>query len=286
MPPVTKASVRGFLGHDAAEEEGFLDVASTFIVNQIIYAVGAKQWPSLLHPVLYKYLPGFSGLMEQYSNIKDVVQRQMKDKKASGLKPLSDPSRDGRFLVNLRLHMDIQMSLCAARIHTTTTTIVQCLYDLASRQQYLPALRQEVLEVIEEHENVLKRRPASKLGDTDSFVKEVQKFCSPDLTTFQRKATAPVTLSNGFHIPKGARIEVVTAAINANADLHDNPLKSDEARSKFQVLSVSGLDLSWGYGRAACPGRFIADSLTKMVLVKVLKRYDIKMPEASLDIAQ
>ncbi|KAL0778831.1 hypothetical protein CaCOL14_005089 [Colletotrichum acutatum] len=93
MPPVTKASVRGFLGHDAAEEEGFLDVASTFIVNQIIYAVGAKQWPSLLHPVLYKYLPGFSGLMEQYSNIKDVVQRQMKDKKASGLKPLSDPSR-------------------------------------------------------------------------------------------------------------------------------------------------------------------------------------------------
>ncbi|KAK7453063.1 hypothetical protein Landi51_04058 [Colletotrichum acutatum] len=192
MPPVTKASVRGFLGHDAAEEEGFLDVASTFIVNQIIYAVGAKQWPSLLHPVLYKYLPGFSGLMEQYSNIKDVVQRQMKDKKASGLKPLSDPSR--------------------------------CLYDLASRQQYLPALRQEVLEVIEEHENVLKRRPASKLGDTDSFVKEVQKFCSPDLTTFQRKATAPVTLSNGFHIPKGARIEVVTAAINANADLHDNPL--------------------------------------------------------------
>lgn len=109
--------------------------------------------------------------------------------------------------------------------------------------------------------------------------------------TFQRKATGPVTLSNGFHIPKGARIEVATGAINADADLYDNPSEfdgmrfykkrqeSEEARSKFQVLSVSKLDLSWGYGRAACPGRFLADLLIKMVLVEVLKRYDIKMPE-------
>ncbi|KAF4774700.1 hypothetical protein HER10_EVM0002558 [Colletotrichum scovillei] len=298
IPLITKADVRGFLGHDAAEDEGFLDVASTFIINQIVYAVGAKRWPSFLHPVLYKYLPGFSGLVEQYRNGEKVVLRQMENKKSNGLKPLSDPpsvfdyvNEDGRYLDNLRLQMDIQMPLCAASIHTTTTTIVQCLYDLASRPQYLPALRQEAQEVTEQHGNVLNRRAASKLEKMDSFVKEVQRFCSPDLTTFQRKATAPVTLSNGFHIPKGARIEVATGAINADADLYDNPSEfdglrfykkrqeSDEARSKFQVLSVSKLDLSWGYGRAACPGRFLADLLIKMVLVEVLKRYDIKMPE-------
>ncbi|EXF82434.1 hypothetical protein CFIO01_01894 [Colletotrichum fioriniae PJ7] len=298
IPLITKANVRGFLGHDAAEDEDFLDVASTFIVNQIVYAVGAKQWPSFLHPILYKYLPGFSGLVEQYSNGEKVVLRQMKNKKANGLKPLSDPpsvfdyvNEDGRYLDNLRLQMDIQMPLCAASIHTTTTTVVQCLYDLASRPQYLPALRQEVQEVTKQYGDVINRRSASKLEKMDSFVKEVQRICSPDLTTFQRKATGPVTLSNGFHIPKGARIEVATGAINADADLYDNPSEfdgmrfykkrqeSDEARSKFQVLSVSKLDLSWGYGRAACPGRFLADLLIKMVLVEVLKRYDIKMPE-------
>ncbi|KAF4816653.1 Cytochrome P450 monooxygenase BOA4 [Colletotrichum siamense] len=297
IPLITKSNVRGFLGSDAAEDEVFLDVAGTFIINQIVYSIGAKQWPSFLLPIVHKYLPGFPGLAEQYSNGAEVVLRQMKNKKANGLKPLSDPpsvfdyvNDDGQYLDDLQLQMNIQMPLCAASIHTTTSTVVQCLYDLASRPEYLPALRQEIQEVTNEHGDVLTRRVASKLEKMDSFIKEVQRFCSPDLTTFQRKATGPVTLSNGFHLPKGARIEVATGAINADAALYDNPSEFDglrfykkrqteEARSKYQVLSVSKEDLAWGYGRAACPGRFLADMLIKMILVEVLKRYDIKMPD-------
>ncbi|KAI8280981.1 Cytochrome P450 monooxygenase BOA4 [Colletotrichum sp. SAR 10_98] len=172
------------------------------------------------------------GLTEQYSNGAKVVLRQMKNKKANGLKPLSDPP--------------------------------------------------SVFDYVNDD--------ASKLEKMDSFIKEVQRFCSPDLTTFQRKATGPVTLSNGFHLPKGARIEVATGAINADTALYDNPSEFDglrfykkrqteEARSKYQVLSVSKEYLAWGYGRAACPGRFLADMLIKMILVEVLKRYDIKMPD-------
>ncbi|KAI8177462.1 Cytochrome P450 monooxygenase BOA4 [Colletotrichum sp. SAR 10_75] len=232
IPLITKSNVRGFLGSDAAEDEVFLDVAGTFIINQIVYSIGAKQWPSFLLPIVHKYLPGFPGLAEQYSNGAKVVLRQMKNKKANGLKPLSDPP--------------------------------------------------SVFDYVNDD--------ASKLEKMDSFIKEVQRFCSPDLTTFQRKATGPVTLSNGFHLPKGARIEVATGAINADAALYDNPYEFDglrfykkrqteEARSKYQVLSVSKEDLAWGYGRAACPGRFLADMLIKMILVEVLKRYDIKMPD-------
>ncbi|KAL3302268.1 cytochrome P450 monooxygenase [Colletotrichum asianum] len=297
IPLITKSNVRGFLGSDAAEDEVFLDVAGTFIINQIVYSIGAKQWTSFLLPIVHKYLPGFPGLAEQYSNGAKVVLRQMKNKKANGLKPLSDPpsvfdyvNDDGQYLDDLQLQMNIQMPLCAASIHTTTSTIVQCLYDLASRPEYLPALRQEIQEVTNEHGDILTRRVASKLEKMDSFIKEVQQFCSPDLTTFQRKATGPVTLSNGFHLPKGARIEVATGAINADAALYDNPSEFDglrfykkrqteEARSKYQVLSVSKEDLAWGYGRAACPGRFLADMLIKMILVEVLNRYDIKMPD-------
>ncbi|KAI8163490.1 Cytochrome P450 monooxygenase BOA4 [Colletotrichum sp. SAR 10_70] len=229
LPP---AHEKGFLGSDAAKDEVFLDIAGTFIINQIVYSIGAKQWPSFLLPIVHKYLPGFPGLAEQYSNGAKVVLRQMKNKKANGLKPLSDPP--------------------------------------------------SVFDYVNDD--------ASKLEKMDSFIKEVQRFCSPDLTTFQRKATGPVTLSNGFHLPKGARIEVATGAINADAALYDNPSEFDglrfykkrqteEARSKYQVLSVSKEDLAWGYGRAACPGRFLADMLIKMILVEILKRYDIKMPD-------
>ncbi|KAH9236560.1 hypothetical protein K456DRAFT_1721910 [Colletotrichum gloeosporioides 23] len=64
IPLITQSNVRDFLGSDAAEDEVFLDVAGTFIINQIVYSIGAKQWPSFLLPIVHKYLPGFPGLAE------------------------------------------------------------------------------------------------------------------------------------------------------------------------------------------------------------------------------
>ena len=50
----------------------------------------------------------------------------------------------------------------------------------------------------------------------------------------------------------------------------------DNARSQF--VSANETNLSFGYGRHACPGRFFATNEIKLVLTRLILDYDIKMP--------
>lgn len=55
--------------------------------------------------------------------------------------------------------------------------------------------------------------------------------------------------------------------------------QSEGQASKHQLISVSKDDLAWGYGRHACPGRYMAEIAIKLMLAEVLLRYEIKNPE-------
>lgn len=100
----------------------------------------------------------------------------------------------------------------------------------------------------------------------------------------------PLTLSNGMRIPRGATLVLPTGAINLDGDFFESPQKfegfrfyqkrqqsPDEAR-KHQLVTVGKYDLAWGYGRHACPGRYMADVVMKLVMIEFLVRYDIKYP--------
>lgn len=98
-----------------------------------------------------------------------------------------------------------------------------------------------------------------------------------------------MTLSNGFGIPKGARIEVATGAISMDAELYENPKVFDGLRFwrlrqredegvKHQFTSVGKRDLDWGYGRHACPGRYMADITIKLLMIELLLHFEIKNP--------
>ncbi|KAI0007622.1 cytochrome P450 [Xylariaceae sp. FL0662B] len=299
LPVITKSNVRAFLGSQPAEDEVFVDVAATYVTNSIDYTFELAQVPSFLQPFIYKFLPGYDGLGKQYKEGEKVVRAMMEEKKARNLASLSNPpsvfdyiNAEGKHLDDVGLQMDIQLPLCAASIHTTTTTITQCIFDLSGRPQYIPELRDEALQVLEINNGSLAKQALVALEKLDSFIKEVQRLCSPDLTTFQRKALAPVTLSNGFRIPKDIQIEVATGAINADSTIYEKPDQfdglraykkrktSEDARNRHQVLSVSKEDLTWGFGRAACPGRFLAEMQIKMVLVEILISCELKMPDS------
>lgn len=48
--------------------------------------------------------------------------------------------------------------------------------------------------------------------------------------------------------------------------------------NKHLYVSVGKNDLSFGYGRHACPGRYLGHLNIKLVLAEILLRYDIKLP--------
>lgn len=112
----------------------------------------------------------------------------------------------------------------------------------------------------------------------------------PITASFQRKALSDITLSNGLPIPKGSRIVLPTAAINMDPDFFQDPetfdgfryyklrTANEAARNTNQMVTVGKRDLTWGYGRHACPGRYIAEVAMKLVIIEFLTRYDIRLP--------
>lgn len=66
-------------------------------------------------------------------------------------------------------------------------------------------------------------------------------------------------------------------------DLRMAAEKSDPSTSKgfgsgsnLQLTSTSANSLPWGYGKAACPGRFFASAHMKLWVAMLIRRYDFQ----------
>jgi len=101
-----------------------------------------------------------------------------------------------------------------------------------------------------------------------------------------------MTLPDGTFVPKGTKLEINTCSIHADKDLYENPEEFDGLRfykmrqgpgqeNKYKYSSVGREDLSWGFGRHACPGRYLSEVNIKLILAELLMNYDIKLCEGA-----
>lgn len=49
--------------------------------------------------------------------------------------------------------------------------------------------------------------------------------------------------------------------------------------NKHLFVTVSPESLTWGYGNHACPGRFFADTELKVILIELLRKWDIRVAD-------
>jgi cytochrome P450 len=76
----------------------------------------------------------------------------------------------------------MQIILGVASIHTSASTVTQTLYDLAAMPNSTSELNQEILGAVSDPNALFSNADLSKLGKLDSFIKETQRFHSPDLS--------------------------------------------------------------------------------------------------------
>ncbi|CAG9989300.1 unnamed protein product [Clonostachys byssicola] len=115
--------------------------------------------------------------------------------------------------------------------------------------------------------------------------------------TIHRKVRRPFTLSNGQLIPSGVTIEIPSICVNHDAGNFSDPDEFDALRfynivqqyqdektgsygpiSNTEFSAAESRTLLFGYGRHACPGRFLASAEIKMILGNILTEYEIKLP--------
>jgi len=126
-----------------------------------------------------------------------------------------------------------------------------------------------------------------------------------------RKCLRTMTFSDGTTVPQGALLFVGSQVLHTDArhyarpesfdpfrfvssqvdnrhDLSTSPSHSGFSSSTFLPASMtlpatSPTFLAWGHGKHACPGRFLAASVMKLVLARFLYEFDIRPPAVYVD---
>jgi len=171
----------------------------------------------------------------------------------------------------------------AAAIHTTGMAATEALFDLAAYPSYVPELREEVESMIKEEG--LNKESLEKMHKLDSFIKESGRMHTVRGLNMDRKIRKDFALSDGTVIPAGNTVAVAMFSTHYDAVYYKNPNKFDGLRfyrmkgesTKQQFVSTSPDYLSFGHGRHACPGRFLAAYELKLMIAHVLLNYDVKL---------
>ncbi|KAH8199170.1 hypothetical protein TruAng_006639 [Truncatella angustata] len=159
------------------------------------------------------------------------------------------------------------------------------LFDLCAYPEYIGVLREEVLGVVKRHGWTLTGVNDMKI--LDSFLKESQRVNHPGLLSFNRKVMKALRLSDGVTIPSGSFISMATNSVAQDPEYYSNPDQFDGFRfykkrlaspteiNKHHFVSTGSDSLPFGYGKFACPGRFYAVAQVKILLARVLIKYEI-----------
>ncbi|GLB35977.1 putative cytochrome P450 [Lyophyllum shimeji] len=188
---------------------------------------------------------------------------------------------------------DAILALNAHAIPALSLTFTHALYHLAtaSPSDVVQPMREEVEAAV--GRGGWTPSALERMRRIDSFLKESMRVSGLHALTMLRKSRTDYTFSDGTHVPKGTILAVACAATHADPSKYPSPQTFDafrfvqgsgQAASRYQLSTTAPDFLGWGYGRAACPGRFVAAVQMKMVLAHLVLHYDVRLEDGAGDV--
>ncbi|KAK7423841.1 hypothetical protein QQZ08_008885 [Neonectria magnoliae] len=287
----------------APHNETWVTLTTKYVDSAIRHAHDLKFWPAFTRPFVHRFLPRYKDIQQQLGQAGGILIKAIErfdEHEATGT-PEPQPTSvlyhmsrltKGTSSSVIDMHLKEQMNLAVGGIHTTSSVLTQTIFEMATHPEYIPELRQEALDMFRATGGVATKASLFEMHKLDSFIRESHRLNSPNLTTLQRLATQDVTLKDGTFIPKGTKLEFATCSIHRDGEFYDDASKFDGFRfyrlreadangegGKHRYISARKDMLGWGYGKTACPGRFLADVEIKLILSFLLLHYDLKNPE-------
>ncbi|KAF7881587.1 uncharacterized protein EAF02_006275 [Botrytis sinoallii] len=176
------------------------------------------------------------------------------------------------------------------RWNTTTLTFTHVLYDIIGHKKelYVEPMRREIRDASKKFGGVWNRESIGELRSLDAFMRESQRLHPLGYTLGSRKVAKKEGLdfiSKGedgekvIHIPYGERIEGLAWAIHQDAEHYEDADVFKGFRTRDETIAGSNPSerfMIFGYGRHACPGRYVALTIEKIMLIEFLMNYDWK----------
>lgn len=184
------------------------------------------------------------------------------------------------------------MALNFAAIHTSTLTTCNLLLDVASQSPTATLLREEARDSRARWAETWNRARLNQMPRLDSALRESLRLWGLVPKAMSRKVIHPTgtTLPTGQHLPQGATVCLSGWGLHHDEGVypqpfefvHDRFMRSPESEDKTDVAQAAAAETdghfaSWGIGKHACPGRYFAVDLIKIIMIHVLMDYEIEL---------
>ncbi|KAG5727795.1 Ent-kaurene oxidase, partial [Termitomyces sp. T112] len=186
---------------------------------------------------------------------------------------ISKPNTNPYEITNALLTLNLQA------IPSCTLNLTNALYHLsACPKPTIQTLRKEIEEAL--RPDGWTTHALDRMVNLDSFIKETMRLNTLDALTTRRIAVVPHTFSDGTYIPQGTHLGLACTPTHLDASRYTSPATFDAFRfgpgPRYELTTAAPEFLAWGLGRGACPGRFFAGAVMKLVLAHVVLLYDVR----------
>ncbi|KAI6152482.1 cytochrome P450 [Pisolithus tinctorius] len=281
---VCRASNRVFVGLPLCRDPDWIDLNSQFAVDVATDANILNMFPKLLVPFVSKILPNTAaGIERAIKHLDPIIKDRLRRMRDHGDEWSDKPNDILQWLIDEKQESTTRqltlrvLTINFASIHTFT----QALYNLAAYSQY------KLTQLFGKHGWT--KEALALMHRVDSFLAETQRLEGLSASV-QRKAMKDLTLSDGTFIPKGTHLSVPTYLMHRDSTVYENPDAFDPFRfsqlraegnesGRHQMVAVNQDYFPFGYGKHACPGRFLAANELKTMLAYILTMYDVKFED-------
>ncbi|KAF7183663.1 hypothetical protein CNMCM7691_004013 [Aspergillus felis] len=183
-------------------------------------------------------------------------------------------------------------------VHQLAMTTTYAIEDLCLHNDYVEPLRAE----IQQYPPSSCRRRVAEMPLLDSFVRESIRCTNSDAITVRRKALTPFVFSDGLEVAEGDWVCIPQRAMMRDRIRYRNPQAFDGfrfARANKQLragdvpldvpesspLTMTDVSVDWpiwGLGNTACPGRFYAATILKLIMVCILEKWECRLEDPGI----
>ncbi|KAK2022647.1 cytochrome P450 [Colletotrichum zoysiae] len=278
-----------FIGPELCRHPKYLDATKSFARNAFGAAASLKQWPKSLCWFAARFVDArVAELRKQRANLIEFLTPYVEERRA-----LRDQAKDSpqdmlqwavnkapKFKIDTNAELtNVQAVLSIVAIETTTTLATHFLFDIVAHcPEIIP---EEVRSVLEENGGVYTAKALAQMKLMDSVVKDSLRCNPQSLNSFSRLVKKEVTLSDGTVLPKD---ETYYPEANRFNPYRFIDLRSGKAENPLQyqnkeLISVTKENISFGFGRHSCPGRFFASNKIKVIMAELLTNYDVRLAD-------
>jgi cytochrome P450 len=302
-----RLAARALVGPELCRNETWLDISVNYTESLFRTIVILRIFPEWTHTTLRCFLPSYwngKHYVRAAKRLLGPIIQDLLDKNDRGeWAPASDDAesnvlcwladtakgrdRDAETLA----HVEVLLAL--ASVHTTLLRMVNVLYDITAEPKFTEEIRNEIQQTFDADNGNWSHGTYARLGKLDSVLRESQRMSPPTILGLKRLFKESFTFEDGTHVPRGAYTAMPVHAIENDPTVTADPTIFDglrnyrlrqarldtKNREEYLFSSPEATVLSFGYGKSACPGRFFASLVVKLVFVKLLTEYDFRFKE-------